>query len=75
MADFGRLRFSIDIVGEHAMNDAIGLQLALKEAARKAVGPAVKLDLLPSYKHTAGCDWCRRSADDPAWDAHPLPAE
>jgi hypothetical protein len=72
VSDVGRLRFSIDIVGEHGMDDAIGLQGALIAAARAAVGSDVRLDLLPSHEHAVGCTWCKRSMEDPGCEAQPL---
>lgn len=63
-----RLRFSIDIVGEHVMND-LALQQAMKKAAREFVEPTTSLELLPTHDHVPGCGWCARSIEDPGYQS------
>lgn len=66
-----RLRFSIDIVGDHVMND-LALQQAMKKVAREYVEPATRLELLPTHEHVPGCDWCARSIEEPGYQAVPF---
>jgi len=61
-----RLRFSIDIVGPHSMDDAIGLQAEIRKAALAWVGRNVRLDEVGSHLHEPGCSFCAQSVADPA---------
>jgi hypothetical protein len=66
-----RLRFSIDIVGDHVMDD-IALQQAMKQIAREWVEPTTRLELLPTHDHVVGCDFCTRSIEEPGYQALPF---
>lgn len=67
-----RLRFSIDLVGEHSLDDALGLFAGIQQAARDAVDPGVRVELLATHDHAVGCDFCTKSIADPTYCAGPL---
>jgi hypothetical protein len=66
-----RLRFSIDIVGDHSMND-LALQRAMKQIAREYVEPTTRLELLPTHDHVVGCEFCMHSIEEPDYQALPF---
>lgn len=66
-----RLRFSIDIVGDHVMND-LALQRAMKQVAREYADPSTRLELLPTHEHVVGCEFCTRSIEEPGYQAMPF---
>ena len=66
-----RLRFIIDIVGDHSMND-LALQGAMKRIAREYAEPTTQLELLPAHDHVVGCEFCTRSIEEPGYQALPF---
>lgn len=59
-----RLRFVIDIVGDHDMGDAFSVQKALRDVIRADVSPSVVVQELPSHYHDRDCRLCT-PADPP----------
>jgi len=62
-----RLRFGIDIVGLHSMDDAIGLQHEMKRAALAWVSEDVRVDVVASHLHETGCEFCSVDRSDPEY--------
>jgi hypothetical protein len=67
-----RLRLSMDIVGDHDLGVAIWLQRAMVAAGKDLADGGVRVELLPSHEHTAGCSWCLASVADPSYHAERL---
>ena len=61
-----RLRLSIDIVGPHSMNDALGAQAEIRRAVLASVGGSVRIDEVASHEHGYYCEFCRLAVADPS---------
>ena len=65
-----RLRFDIDIVGLHSMDDAIGLQMEMRRAALAWVSEDVRVDVVESHLHETGCEFCTSAVSAAAFGTH-----
>lgn len=67
LTETSRLRFGIDIVGLHSMDDAIGLQTEMRRAALAWVSEDVRIDVVGSHLHETGCEFCTAAIADPGF--------